>query len=122
MRDQVPADFVLPLKCIKGPDGLRRMCPADGWESFLELASAGGLAVIIAWRNLGRTQRNAYRFSRLLFRRAPCTSQCFGQSFQHVRDLYIAPSARTDPDKWDVLPPILVSTSKVAAGPGPWAS
>jgi hypothetical protein len=105
MRDQTPPDFSLPLRCVTGPDELRRIWPAGGWETFLELASGGGLAVLCRRQNLNKAERYSYRAMRFLFRRARRMSEFFAPSFRHGRDLFIVRSARTDPEEKDVLPP-----------------
>lgn len=107
MRNQVPGGFALPLRCVVGPDGLRRIFPYYSPEGFITLASTGGLAVLCQRQRLGKHARHSYRAMWLLFLKARRMREFFGQSFASCRDLYVSPGGRTDPSERDVLPETL---------------
>src|SRR5262249_36348027 len=96
--------FQLPLRCVIGHDGLRRIYPYASFEGFIELASAGGLAILCQHQKLTKRQRHSYRLMRFLFQKARRMSEFFRNSFKYSRDLYIVKSARSDPSERDILP------------------
>jgi hypothetical protein len=111
---QLPPGFELPLACIAGCDGLRRFYPVDDFESFIDLAFTGGLAVISQHPGLDLEQCRTYRAMYLLFRRARRTRERLKRKFRSPRDLWIGKSGQSVQGK-TVLPD---SLGKDAAGEG----
>lgn len=103
-QDQLPPGFELSLQCVIDPDGLRRLYPWDNFETFLALASTGGLAITCQLHGLSAQERYSYRAMRLLFLRAHRMVEHFRHRFDSSQDLAITPSGRAGPEIKDVLP------------------
>src|SRR5262245_27712100 len=92
--EQLPGGFQLSLACQTDADGLRRFYPWNSFETFLTLASAGGLAILSQRQNLSSNERHSYRAMRLLFLRVRHAVEFFGHNFRHNSDLSVTPSGR----------------------------
>lgn len=104
LQEHLPPGFELPLQCVIGPDKLRRFYPWTTFETFLALASCGGLAILCQRQGLDAHQRHSYRAMRLLFLRARRMNEFFRHEFDHGRDLTIVAAGRDDPTEKDILP------------------
>lgn len=104
LHGQLPDGFALTLQCAIGPDGVRRFYPWDSWETFLALASAGGLAILAQRLQLSGHERHSYRAMRLLFLRAGRMGEFYRHQFEHRQDLTVVPSGRRDSTQTDILP------------------
>jgi hypothetical protein len=114
---QLAPGFELPLVCIAGPDGLRRFYPADDFESFIDVAFTGGLAVLGQNPAMDCERCQTYRMMYALFRRARRTRERLKRKFRSSRDLWIGKSGQSVQGK-TVLPD---SLGLDAAGQGkPW--
>src|SRR5271170_3412084 len=69
-QEQLPQGFELASQCVLDTEGLRRFYPWNSFETFLALASTGGLAILCQRQNLTGNQRHSYRAMRSLFLRA----------------------------------------------------
>jgi hypothetical protein len=114
LSEQVPPGFELNLACITGPDGLKRFFPVDDFETFIDLAFMGGLAVLDQHPGLDPERRWTFRMMYALFRRARRTRERLKRKFRSPRDLWICRSGQSVQGK-TVLPD---SLGKDAAGDG----
>jgi hypothetical protein len=103
-KKQLPPGFELPLQCVIDSDGLRRFYPSNSFQLFLELASTGGLAVLVQKQGLGKHERHSYRAMRLLFLHVHRMREHFRHRFDSSRDLTVVSSGRTELERKDILP------------------
>jgi hypothetical protein len=104
LQEQLPQGFTLSLQCVLDSTGLRRFYPWNGLETFLTLASSGGLAILCRQQSLGPNARHSYRAMRWLFLRTHRITEHFRHRFDSSRDLTIALSGRSERQEKDVLP------------------
>jgi hypothetical protein len=104
LRPQLPPGFDLSLQCVIGSDGLRRFYPWNSFETFLALASTGGLAILWQRQRLSAHELHSYRATRLLFLRAHRMAEHFRHRFDSSRDLTVVPSGRAEAGVKDILP------------------
>lgn len=108
----LPPDFVVPLDCYTGPDGLRRILPRCSFEELIDLGVVGGLAVIHGIKGFNKESDALYQ-AMLLVHQHVRGRRYLGthgmkehrtREFHYSRDLYVRRSGRVVDSERDVLP------------------
>ena len=105
---QLPAGFGIGMKCLTQPDGIRRFAPDIPTQTFIGLASIGGLAILDRAGSLNPETRSSYNVMRLLYAQSDRSREHFARSFIREEDLLIRTSTESDPSNTgDLLPKTL---------------
>lgn len=115
---QLPDGFHFPMRCLVGPDGLRRFYPSS-FEGQIAGGFLGGLAILTLVGNLDPEQRHSYRATYMLFERVRRTREHLGNSLLNATSLRVSRVGRDVAEERTILP---ASLGQNARGEGePWS-
>ena len=104
LRDQLPPNFAVPLRCVRLADGSRCYLPEQDLFLWVLRTQLAGLAMLNRSRSLDADTRNKYRFDTYLFQLARRSQHYLKRSFTTGRDLRITRSGMASLGDFDVLP------------------
>jgi hypothetical protein len=90
----LPAGFVLRLRCLTSPDGLRRFYPLTSFDGLVGHCFLGGLALLPRLGEVTPERLHSYRAMWFLFQRVRGTREHLGNDFAHAGSLELPRSAR----------------------------
>lgn len=100
---ELPENFWLGMRSLRGPNGIRRFMPQGDPGGFVINAAAAGAAILTQHRRLDPVHRSTYRVMRMVFQMAPALQEFFERDFRNEQSLYVA---RSDTER-TVLPSTL---------------
>jgi hypothetical protein len=106
VAQHLPEGFTFPMRCVVGPDGLRRFYPSS-FEGQIAFGFAGGLAVLAVVKNLSPAQRYSYRAMHQLFGRVRRTREHLGNALLNPTSLRVSRVGRDVADERSILPAAL---------------
>jgi hypothetical protein len=100
---QLPEGYSFAMRCVVGPDGLRRFYPGS-FEGQIATAFQGGLAILSLMGNLSPEQRYSYRAMYLLFERLRKTREHLGNALLNATSLRVSRVGRDVAEERSILP------------------
>ena len=112
LTPSLPGDFSLPLACVVGPDGLRRIVPNCSFEELIDIGAVIGPALLDDAHHMDDGVDKSYRVMHLVlqyvrgraFRDKRGMQEHMTRNYRTSRDLYVRPSGRFSGNQHDVLP------------------